>query len=109
MKRALLGCLLMIVVVSGCSGAKKPPSVPKEDMAALVKDNNQFALALYDQLHDRNGNLFFSPYSISSALAMTYAGARNETAKEMAETLRFRLNPEKLHPAFAYRNWELNG
>src|SRR5262249_19657250 len=45
--------------------------------------------------------LFFSPYSISTALAMTYAGAREQTAAEMARTLHFTLVPERLHPAFA--------
>ena len=45
--------------------------------------------------------MFFSPYSISNALAMTYAGARGETAEEMARTLHFGLEPGRLHPAFA--------
>ena len=44
--------------------------------------------------------MFFSPYSISTVLAMTYAGARGNTEKEMAATLRFTLNRTQLHPAF---------
>lgn len=70
------------------------------DVATIVKGNNAFALDLYRQLREQTGNLSFSPYSISTALAMTYAGARNETAAQIAKVLRFPLAPERLHPAF---------
>ena len=69
------------------------------DPSTVVQDNNAFAVDLYGQLKTRPGNLFFSPESISTALAMTYAGARGETASEMAKTLHFTLPPEQLHPA----------
>jgi serpin B len=72
----------------------------KADKKAVVKGNNEFALNLYGELRDQPGNLFLSPYSISSALAMTYAGARGATADEMAKTLHFLLPPNRLHPAF---------
>ncbi|OJJ20309.1 hypothetical protein BKI52_17750 [marine bacterium AO1-C] len=63
---------------------------------ATVKGNNQFAIELYKQLtKGQNTNFFASPYSISSALAMTYAGAQNTTATEMAKVLRF--TPDNLH------------
>ena len=63
----------------------------KKDDAAelLVKGNTQFAFDLYAQLKNQDGNLFFSPYSISTALAMTYAGAKCETAEHIAQTLHF--------------------
>jgi serpin B len=67
----------------------------------VVKGNTAFALDLYQQLKDRPGNLFFSPHSISSALAMTYAGARGQTEKEMAKALHFSLPQEGLHAAFS--------
>ncbi len=77
--------------------------------AVLVKGNNTFALKLFHQLRTgEKGNLFFSPYSISTALGMTYGGARNNTAKEMAKTLRFPLGEAKLHPAFAALQTGLN-
>lgn len=86
--------------------ANLPPSelfaqVPKENLDSLVQSNNAFALDAYSRLKGQAGNLFFSPYSLSTALAMTYAGARNETATEMAKVLRFTLASEPLHPAFA--------
>lgn len=72
------------------------------DLAALVSGNSAFAFDLARALGAAGaGNLFFSPYSVSLALAMTYAGARGETAVQMAETLHFTLPPERLHPAFA--------
>lgn len=67
----------------------------------VVQGNTEFALALYQQLRTEEGNLFFSPYSISAALAMTYAGARGNTQVEMAQALHFLLDEEQLHPAFA--------
>jgi serpin B len=71
------------------------------DVAAAVEDNTRFALDLYGRLRSKEGNLFLSPYSISTALAMTYAGAGGETAAQMAKTLHFTLGQEKLHPALA--------
>ncbi|UCG32286.1 MAG: serpin family protein [Phycisphaerales bacterium] len=71
------------------------------DLAAVVEGNTVFALDLYDKLRTAEGNLFLSPYSISTALAMTYAGARSETAAQMADVLHFSLDQEELHPAFA--------
>jgi len=70
------------------------------DLAALVEGNNAFAFDLYSALKGEQGNLFYSPYSISQALAMTYAGARDTTEKEMAGTLHFTLPQHSLHPAF---------
>jgi len=70
------------------------------DVPALVGGNTAFALNLYQALKGRPGNLFFSPYSISQALAMTYAGARGETEQQMAQALYFNLPQAGLHPSF---------
>ncbi len=67
----------------------------------VVRGNTEFALDLYRKLRTVEGNLFFSPYSISTALAMTYAGARGNTEAQMAKTLHFTLDQKPLHPAFA--------
>jgi serine protease inhibitor len=66
-----------------------------------VRDNTTFAYNLYDKLKAQEGNLFFSPFSISDALAMTYAGARGETQQQMAKALAFTQKPEKVHRDFA--------
>lgn len=70
------------------------------DLKSIVEGNTAFALDLYSVLKKEKGNLFFSPYSISAALAMTYGGARGNTAKEMEKTLHFTLGAKKTHPAF---------
>ncbi len=71
-----------------------------EDTVALIGGNNDFALSLYAQIKGGDGNLFFSPVSVSTALAMTYGGARGQTASQMADVLRFDLPPDRLHAAF---------
>ncbi len=78
------------------------------DTQALVKSNTTFALDLYTQLRSMEGNLFCSPYSISAALAMTYAGARGNTATQMTDVLHFSLEPELLCQTFAGLQAHLN-
>jgi serpin B len=75
------------------------PDAPPDQIQALVENNNMFAFDLYRSLQAQDGNLIYSPYSISLALAMTYAGARGETESQMAQTLHF-LPQDGLHPAF---------
>jgi serpin B len=74
---------------------------PEEDQKTAAAENAAFALDLYGRLRATDDNLFFSPYSVSSALAMTYAGARGETARQMAEVMHLTLPTERLHPALA--------
>lgn len=77
------------------------PSVAPADLAALTAGNTAFGLDLYQEIGaGTQDNTFLSPYSISIALAMTYAGAAGDTALQMADTLHFTLPPERLHPAF---------
>jgi len=76
------------------------PQVSAADTATLASDNAAFALDAYHKLIASNGNLVFSPASISIALAMTYAGAAGNTASEMAAAMHYTLPPERLHPAF---------
>ena len=117
MNKILLSVLAVILVVSiaGCSTTvptasivvsdeqrNASPNVTTSDATALVEGNSEFAFDLFQTLKQQQGNLFYSPYSISLALAMTYAGARNETETEMANVLHFTLHQDRLHPAF---NW----
>ncbi len=121
MKKALTG-VLSIILTLGLIGCTVPasaevlksdkdrvmsPEVGLSDLATLVEGNSQFAFDLYQALKDTDDNLFYSPYSISLALAMTYAGARGETEAQMAETLNYLLSQQDLHPAFNSLDLEL--
>ena len=71
-------------------------------MSSLVEGNSQFAVDLYGKLRNQPGNLFFSPSSISTALAVTYTGARGETAEQMARVLHFPAPQDQLPEAFRW-------
>jgi serpin B len=75
----------------------------------LVSGDSAFALDLFHEIAEGDANVFFSPHSISSALAMSYAGARGETETQMADALHFELRQETLHVAFDWLDLELNG
>jgi len=98
----LLGCSRAVSgqVIQSDKPRNTSPAVDATDLARLVDGNNAFAFDLYQTLRQTEANLFYSPYSISEALAMTYAGARGETEKDMAEALNFTLSQDRLHPAF---------
>jgi serpin B len=81
--------------------------VSTNERALLVEGNSAFAFELYQALKGQEGNIFYAPYSISLALAMTYAGARGETAAQMADTLHFLLDQDRLHPTFNWLDEEL--
>ena len=83
------------------------PVVAASDLTDVVDGNSAFAFDLYQALREEDGNLFYSPYSISLALAMTYAGARGETEQQMADSLQFTLPQDSLHPAFNALDLEL--
>jgi serpin B len=78
------------------------PPVALEDVDVLTAGINAFGLDMYQALsRDQAGaNLFFSPYSISEALAMAYAGARGATARQMSGALHFSAAESNLHARF---------
>jgi serine protease inhibitor len=82
--------------------------MPSHNERKIAESNSRFAIDLYGQLRAGDGNLFCSPYSASAALAMTYAGARGETATQMAKALEFDLPESEVHPAFAELQESLN-
>jgi serpin B len=126
-RRKIMRILLLITLVLGSIGSltgcsqpsahameaksdlerEESPQVESSDLEKLVDGNSTFAFDLYRALREEEGNLFYSPYSISLALAMTYAGARGETEQQMADTLHFLLSQEKLHPTFNALDLEL--
>jgi serpin B len=89
-------------VVQSSLSRDMSPQVAPSDLQKLASDNTTFAFDLYHQVAAGNetDNLFYSPYSVSIALAMTYAGAAASTATQMAGALDFQLPQSTLHPAF---------
>jgi serpin B len=85
------------------------PAADAQELKELAAGNSTFAFDLYQALRGEPGNLFYSPYSLSVALAMTYAGARGETESQMAATLHYTLPQEQLHPAFNALDMALAG
>jgi serpin B len=128
MKKTQIKTLLLIIVFSlillltGCTN--KPVIIIENNLSnqqtlnnspisattfnSVVDANNQFALDLYSNYKSKDGNMFFSPYSISSALAMTYEGANGRTAEEMQAVLHLPTDKELIHSGFANINNEIN-
>jgi serpin B len=96
----LTACALLTAGLGAAAAAQRGNDVAP-DTAAVVKGNNAFACDLYHELSTEDGNLFFSPYSISNALAMAHVGARRQTAADMATTLHLPLEGQRLNAAFA--------
>lgn len=99
----LLGILLLLGASSEASDKGKQwtnraiPEASKDEVRKVVTGANSFAIDLYGALAAGTGNFFFSPISVSEALAMVYAGAAGETAAEMARMLSFPLDDPKFH------------
>jgi len=67
----------------------------------FARSSNRFGCELYAKLRAQDGNVFCSPYSITTALAMTYAGARGPTAAEMATVLHLpKIDGSDVHAGF---------
>ncbi len=96
--------LLALTAHPSCKSKEKIPGSNPVSEKITVKDvaesNNEFAFNLYKKFGEDPPNLVFSPYSISSALAVTYAGARGKTAFEMSEVLWFPGDQDIFHPVF---------
>ena len=87
----------------------QPTDAARADVAAHAAAGARFAASLYGQVRGGAGNLFLSPISIRTALAMTYGGARGDTEAAMAAALRLDLPGERLHAAEAALAESLRG
>jgi len=85
--------------VLSLSQEKKLESEP--DINSVVNSSNQFAFDLYSNLKGKEGNIFFSPYSLSTAMAMTYEGARGQTAEEIRQVFHYSEDIEILRRGYA--------
>lgn len=117
---------LMIAAFAGCQRTPEPvrpvppPGQPatlplfrptggdREKMPAIVRANNAFAVALYQRLRTRPGNLLVSPASLSAGLALIHAGARGETAGQIARVLHLPDGLARTDHAFAALIQDLN-
>jgi len=101
-----LTCIVVVVVIFALfySGFFTSPSkvqaravdtyATTKSVASLSDSMNDFSFEMYQQLGDVDDNVFFSPYSVFVALAMTYEGARGNTAEQMKNVLGFEQNDE---------------
>ena len=96
--RAFRELISIILVLSSTAAAA--PSARSAGAQAIVVSNTAFAIDLYGRLRSAPGNLFFSPYSISTCLAMAYAGARGDTELQMAGVFHFDTNQSAVNAAF---------
>jgi serpin B len=96
MKKLLIIALLFLI--SGCAPVPDPNYVSpaeksrrewQETKRDVIEENNRFAINLYSQYKSEEGNIFFSPFSISTAMAMVYEGAEGKTAKEIKSVFGF--------------------
>ena len=89
--------LISIMLTTGCienGGSDKKPDTPADSVILgglnqYVNSSNDFSYDMYAELNNGSDNLFFSPYSITTALGMAYEGAKGKTAKEMEDVLDF--------------------
>lgn len=109
MKKIIISIIILSIFLIGCAPSE-PVVIPVADdsqatpeaISAVVNANNQFAFELYSELKNtETRNIFFSPYSISTSLTMTYEGARGQTADEMQSVLHIPEDPNIRRPGFA--------
>ena len=101
----IIAALLLSACGSGKVAESKLERVSNPDVAAseveqLVAGNTAFGFDLYQVVRSSDGNVVFSPFSISLAFAMAYGGARGETGIQMADVLHYTLPGDQFHPAF---------
>ena len=100
--------LVLLACVSGCrvqstghAELAAPPAVAPVKAERIADAGNRFAFELHQQLRSADGNLFYSPYSLSAALAMAYVGARGETAAQMARVMHYDPDADALAAGYA--------
>jgi serpin B len=86
------------VVRASVSRARVTDVTPAE-MTSLVDGNTRFALDVFAAATADGGNVIVSPFSVAAALTMAYAGARGDTATQMAGTLALGLADDRIHAA----------
>lgn len=76
------------------------PNISLEQIQILAQDNSNFALSFYNEIRQEEGNIIFSPISLSLALSMALAGAETSTEQALLTALQFSLPEDEIYPAF---------
>lgn len=125
---AIIAVLVLGILAAGCTGTLNAPGMSPHDSApdiysrensssatdemSVVNANNRFSCDLYRNLTTgtpaEGNNIFFSPFSLSSALAITYEGARGTTADEIRSVFNFPKNSTRMREGFASVNTLIN-
>ncbi len=103
MKRSVYCLAALFMTAFGMSLFSGDPELPagdKKNQRSAAEGNNLFMVKSYKLLSEEDGNIFISPFSISSALAMTYAGSAGKTEEEMGRALEFGKNTVAFHENF---------
>ncbi|MCC7570950.1 serpin family protein [Candidatus Micrarchaeota archaeon] len=105
MKRIFVFVIIFAFLIGfGCVDDKeKADSIgaTPQGISDVIDSNNKFAIDMYSQVKSEPGNIFFSPYSISSAFAIVYGGGDGQTADEIKQVFYFPEDTSKLRPNFA--------
>lgn len=104
---SILALAGLLVLSAGTPGPVRLPLDPPPELRAFVEGNAEFALDLYARLSRTPGNLFCSPYSLSSALALTQTGARGVTEAQISRAAHFSDSQSELQAGFARLRAEL--
>ena len=115
-RRLFVGSAVFLATFAACSSSadldlvavRQLPVSIRSDATSIAQANNQFACDMYAQLANTDGNQFFSPFSISTALAMVDAGAAGTTDLELRTALHLDLPGERAHAAFGAMLASLN-
>jgi len=108
----IIAFAMLALSISGCF-APPPPFNPGNNTVpgaagTVAEGNNRFAMDMYSQLKNESGNVFLSPFSISTALAMTYEGANGSTASEMSSVLHLPQNDTERREGYATLIYKIN-
>ncbi|MBW8017665.1 MAG: serpin family protein [Planctomycetes bacterium] len=104
MKKTTIITFIIALLTVNALAMRPAPQPDDDDMTKinkLIASNNEFAFDMYSRIKDEESNIFFSPYSISTALAMTYAGANGKTASQMGKALHLTQGQNDVHFAFS--------
>jgi len=83
----LLAAALALTLVTGCARQDRQITTAEGEMRVVVDNNNQFAIDLHRVAASDGGNVFVSPFSITAALSMVYAGAEGDTETQIADAM----------------------